>query len=402
MNQYNEPINEIADLFSLSGVQQEKKSVSLEKVNSPRGTIKVQKQSNLIKSKAEIKRVVFEAINQFYGISVKPCTLRNLSHTDLTMLVSIWNSLIDKEKDFKSRIILLVYIFILETALNHIVLVKAFLELQKTSAQTDFRKSCGTVGEISNFDFESVKPFQPISQEDIKSLYEWYGRQLLNPKLVNNDAAFVEFVPNIMLPSFNAFRVLSDSQKSLVKTFMAIAAKRIHQTRMFMTHNKVKNFMEYSDFITDYLNRFKHLSINKKAESQFNFSCTFSEKFKVDENLEFLDVPGALSRDRKMMSFSEKQTNRPRFKSETLRYGLQPIPTSTKKLSNRNTLVHVQRESSKEVEAEPQKCSFCQSQVNGLFWMCSKCFHGGHLNHMNRWFKENSNCAKCFNCKCRE
>lgn len=343
---------------------------------------------------------MIDAIRQFFGVSERPCSLRNLQHTDLTLLKSIWNSLIDADSNFSSKLVMLVYIFIIETAINHTKFINELTELQKHLDQGELRKSCGGIMDISYLKLDSVNSFYPLTQEDIMTLYEWYGRQLLSPKMVHSDSNFVEFVPNLVLPSFNSFKVINDDQNALVKTFMAVVAKKMHHGRQFMTHNKVKNFMEYCDFFNDYLNRFKYLSINKKAESQFNFSCTFSEKFKADEINEIQDIPGPLHR--RMKSMSEKPPCRPRFKSDTLIHGLQPIANSSKRLSTRNAAVHVQRESSKELVTEPQKCSYCQSQVNGLIWICSKCLHGGHLNHMNTWFKENSNCPKCFNCKCRD
>lgn len=38
------------------------------------------------------------------------------------------------------------------------------------------------------------------------------------------------------------------------------------------------------------------------------------------------------------------------------------------------------------------KCALCQHQVEGLFVWCQGCGHGGHLNHMQEWFGENSVC----------
>ena len=385
---------EITTLFSQSDSISAKKPINLEEAIATRKSFK------MIKSKKDIKATVFEAVNQFFGKSQKACWTRSLKHTDLTMLTSICNSLVDSEADFNRRLVLLVYVFIVETCINHSILLNGFVELQRYVTHCEFRKSAGSHADAPMFKFDTLKSFYPVSQEDIKSLYEWLGRQYLCSRQVNTDTTFVEYVPSLVLPSFNQVKLLSDKQRQLVKTFMVIAAKRMHQSRLFMTHNKTKNFMEYSDFITDYQNRFRYLAINKKSESQFNFSCSHSERFKADEVLEIQESPGPLNL--RMNSFNEKVSNRPRFKSDTLRYGLQPIPISVKKISNKITSIHMQRESSKELIAEPQVCSYCQTQVNGLIWICSKCFHGGHLSHMNKWFADNSNCAKCFNCKCRE
>jgi hypothetical protein len=43
------------------------------------------------------------------------------------------------------------------------------------------------------------------------------------------------------------------------------------------------------------------------------------------------------------------------------------------------------------------KCSICRISVKGLTMLCFKCFHGGHLSHINNWFKNNK---KCLNCDC--
>lgn len=46
-------------------------------------------------------------------------------------------------------------------------------------------------------------------------------------------------------------------------------------------------------------------------------------------------------------------------------------------------------------------CSFCHLPVKRLYAWCNLCCHGGHLNHMMKWFKTNTKCPTGCGCKCR-
>lgn len=46
-------------------------------------------------------------------------------------------------------------------------------------------------------------------------------------------------------------------------------------------------------------------------------------------------------------------------------------------------------------------CVYCHLPVKRLFAWCNLCCHGGHLNHMTKWFKSNSKCPSGCGCKCR-
>jgi WD40 repeat protein len=48
------------------------------------------------------------------------------------------------------------------------------------------------------------------------------------------------------------------------------------------------------------------------------------------------------------------------------------------------------------------KCSLCRLPVRGLYTMCSKCCHGGHINHIKSWFSRNNICAAGCGCSCME
>lgn len=46
-------------------------------------------------------------------------------------------------------------------------------------------------------------------------------------------------------------------------------------------------------------------------------------------------------------------------------------------------------------------CSYCHLPVKRLYIWCSACCHGGHLNHMTKWFKNNTKCPSGCGCNCR-
>lgn len=41
---------------------------------------------------------------------------------------------------------------------------------------------------------------------------------------------------------------------------------------------------------------------------------------------------------------------------------------------------------------EPTNCAICHVAVRGMFTWCQGCAHGGHLQHMRQWFKDNAQC----------
>jgi hypothetical protein len=48
------------------------------------------------------------------------------------------------------------------------------------------------------------------------------------------------------------------------------------------------------------------------------------------------------------------------------------------------------------------KCSLCRLPVKGLHMMCSSCGHGGHIEHLQSWFSNNTCCASGCGCSCVE
>jgi Zinc-ribbon, C4HC2 type len=46
------------------------------------------------------------------------------------------------------------------------------------------------------------------------------------------------------------------------------------------------------------------------------------------------------------------------------------------------------------------RCSICDNAVGGLFTFCDYCHHGGHLQHLVKWFSNNSNCPTGCGCQC--
>jgi len=45
-------------------------------------------------------------------------------------------------------------------------------------------------------------------------------------------------------------------------------------------------------------------------------------------------------------------------------------------------------------------CSFCHLPVHSLYTWCHLCFHGGHLNHLQDWFKRYNKCPTGCGCNC--
>jgi hypothetical protein len=45
-------------------------------------------------------------------------------------------------------------------------------------------------------------------------------------------------------------------------------------------------------------------------------------------------------------------------------------------------------------------CALCRLPVLGLGSICSQCGHGGHIDHVNSWFKEISRCPAGCDCLC--
>lgn len=46
------------------------------------------------------------------------------------------------------------------------------------------------------------------------------------------------------------------------------------------------------------------------------------------------------------------------------------------------------------------RCSICDNAVRGLFTFCDYCHHGGHLQHLLKWFSSNSYCPTGCGCQC--
>jgi hypothetical protein len=45
--------------------------------------------------------------------------------------------------------------------------------------------------------------------------------------------------------------------------------------------------------------------------------------------------------------------------------------------------------------SQTARCAICRLPVQGAFFWCQKCGHGGHLNHMMTWFKKHGFCPTC-------
>lgn len=45
-------------------------------------------------------------------------------------------------------------------------------------------------------------------------------------------------------------------------------------------------------------------------------------------------------------------------------------------------------------------CALCTLPVRGLAWACPRCHHGGHLDHMVRWFAHSTACPAGCGCAC--
>ena len=45
-------------------------------------------------------------------------------------------------------------------------------------------------------------------------------------------------------------------------------------------------------------------------------------------------------------------------------------------------------------------CSICNIKMNGLILRCPYCLHGGHREHIQKWFQTNEWCPVCITCKC--
>lgn len=46
------------------------------------------------------------------------------------------------------------------------------------------------------------------------------------------------------------------------------------------------------------------------------------------------------------------------------------------------------------------RCSLCDNAVRGLFTVCARCGHGGHLNHIMSWFMAETKCPTGCGCDC--
>lgn len=46
------------------------------------------------------------------------------------------------------------------------------------------------------------------------------------------------------------------------------------------------------------------------------------------------------------------------------------------------------------------RCSICDNAVRGLFTFCDYCHHGGHLQHLVKWFSSNNFCPTGCGCQC--
>ena len=46
------------------------------------------------------------------------------------------------------------------------------------------------------------------------------------------------------------------------------------------------------------------------------------------------------------------------------------------------------------------RCAICDQAVRGLFIVCEICHHGGHMEHMQRWFSTNVACPTGCGCTC--
>ncbi len=68
-------------------------------------------------------------------------------------------------------------------------------------------------------------------------------------------------------------------------------------------------------------------------------------------------------------------------------------PDGGEEAPSAGTVIHSQRGGS-------LSCSLCDMAVRGLHTVCLRCRHGGHPEHMKKWFEEHEMCPAGCGCCC--
>ena len=240
--------------------------------------------------------------------------------------------------------------------------------------------------------------FIPLSQLEFDDIIKWLEDQELKQCDLHEEGSFVAFVPNFELPSFRPVSLLTDSQRDLVYRFMQIATSAMHQRRQFIHCSRTRMFMDYNRRLAFNLSRFKNLSTRKVNQSVYHISTNMSERFEAEEQHPIESLVSATAFNRKS-KLGNQDFNRPRFRSETFnKMSEGKNPSSQRR--GKAILKPIEKQTCPP-DHPVHSCGICNRRIEGLKWICQKCNHGGHINHLRDWFRSNTYCPTCFECACK-
>ena len=393
-------------------------------------------------------------IAEFLGVSKQPNLFGSLRYTDAQILIRVCRNLLEKRpQDY----FLLFCIFVLDTCADYWNFLNNFKTIYQTFSKTNLSDGFVLDLDTKRILSETQFIFRRVPKQDLERALDWFKNGI---KLdLKHDACqkFVQVSPNISFPSFKALSILTDEQAQLARSVIASTIEFAHSNKVFIIQTRLIRFLDFTKYFKDILNEFVCVSLQKRstsvksyAESHQNTdSLILPVRSVVDQHADLSPAPQLFcvdfasakpmphdppSDNQRMSTFKvEPATSSSKVPGtsfvpssrispnpKTMRTtntlqkskGSAGIGSPTKQTNSvsQGTRPATDKQSSATenmctVSATPGQpvCCFCDLPVRGLFRLCSKCKHGGHLEHFNSWFGAiNQRCPKCHTCNCAE
>lgn len=387
-----------------------------------------------IKSSDQIHSFASEFILQFFGYSLNKVIFIGYKYSDYLMLKLVCKKLLSntiepQDQDNKDYSIL-VKLYLLEIYANHCHLVslfanlfKAVKEIERNTSEDKFREShpARTRKEsIELFDCFFNSHFTQIKQNYLEKLENWLKAELVEPRQVHqtmSDQGLVIVKTPLTIPSFMPVRLLSLEQRNLAKDMLKRASKYFYQNKYFITNLRVSKLVHYEETLQKAFESFQNIIKNKKTGLTANTEAADSigepyygdlQTFIHEEKTKRKSMNLREMANQVAAQPASSTMNKPTSSAHRARFISISHNSTSNPSSNHLTRSHGSDRSAKLEQllstsaAKKPSCAICNRKVIGLLWLCPKCMHGGHINHMKQWFAQNSTCPTCFNCNCQQ
>ena len=348
-------------------------------------------------SQKSMKSITRDLVSQFFGNSRHPSLFGGYSHTDFTILRRMCRSFIELSNKNGQDFSLICHTYFLEGFANHHYLASSINEMYHSFSNKIHDKSNKAILEKILFNTDLKDSIEPIKEHYLNQMVLEMAKLRISETKARENGNFLEVSPAVCFPTFSRLNIMDPKERKLALNFLNVLMKYLNENQMFIHQLRIKKLVEYNQMVLKYQNKLSGLSQEIRSDSVYCFSVGDTEGM-LDEDFKIEDDVQIKKKNRKSTQ-SAQNLSRSRFISST-------SPTTFKDRSSRN-IPHQIKENPPQVEEKQKEesttatCSICQRKVSGLIWICTKCTHGGHLHHMNRWFGQNSKCPTCFDCNCK-